>query len=162
MGDVKHTKDILIACLPAPEREKKRKNEKANVAPSINQLKTSDSDSFLELVTKEEEDLQLARIESVQPMPNLLSKRPQIGKNIINMSGEDSKESRLMVMGGVSGLLELMKKDKVAPDIKTFDQLLRLIPNTAENELELLDMMEVFNVKPDVSFFNQVKTRNTM
>jgi len=112
MGDVKHTKDILIACLPAPEREKKRKNEKVNVAPSINQLKTSDSDSFLELVTQEEKDLQLARIESVQPMPNLLSKRPQIGKNIINMSGDDSKESRLMVMGGVSGLLELMKKTK--------------------------------------------------
>ena len=55
-----------------------------------------------------------------------------------------------------------MKKDKVEPDIKTFDQMLRLIPNTEENELELLDKMEEFNVKPDVSFFNQVKTRTTM
>merc|ERR1712029_909121 len=48
------------------------------------------------------------------------------------------------------------RKDKVAPDIKTFDQLLRLIPNTRENEIELLKIMKEFNVKPDISFYNQL------
>merc|ERR1719312_389569 len=110
----------------------------------------------MELVTKEEKELQLPATDTFHTMPNLLSKRPQIGENIINMSGEDTRESRLMVMGGLSGLVELMRKDKVAPDIKTFDQLLRLIPNTRENEIELLKIMEEFNVKPDISFYNQL------
>ena len=89
-------------------------------------------------------------------MPNLLSKRPAVDTNIFGLSPQDTPQSRLMLMGGASGLVELMKWDRVMPNIKTFDQLLRIIPNTKEDEAELITMMKENNVKPDVSFCNQV------
>ena len=52
--------------------------------------------------------------------------------------------------------MQQMKKDRVSPDIKTFDQLLRIIPNTTEAETDLLMLMKENNVVPDVSFCNQV------
>ena len=38
----------------------------------------------------------------------------------------------------------------------TFDQLLRVIPNTEEDEAQLISLMKANNIKPDVSFCNQV------
>ena len=49
-----------------------------------------------------------------------------------------------------------MKRDRVQPNIKTFDQLLRIIPNTEEDEAKLINLMKENNIKPDVSFCNQV------
>ena len=78
---------------------------------------------------------------------------------ILSITIVGTKRKLKVELQGTFLLVELMKKDKVEPDIKTFDQLLRLIPNTKENELELLEIMEDCNVKPDVSFCNQVENQ---
>ena len=87
----------------------------------------------------------------------MLEKRPPIGDNIVSLAPEDNPQNRLMLMGGMTGLMMVMKRDRVSPNIKTFDQLLRVIPNNLEAETELLELMKGANVKPDVSFCNQVK-----
>ena len=89
-------------------------------------------------------------------IPNLLAKRPTIPANMVGLTPDDSRQNRLMLMGGLGGFLEMMWKDRVKPDIKTFDQLLRVIPNNSQSEKELLQAMEKAGVRPDVSFCNQL------
>jgi len=41
---------------------------------------------------------------------------------------------RLILLGGCSGFLKNMKSNKIKPDIKTFTQLLEVIPSTLSAE----------------------------
>ena len=152
LGDIKYSRDILIACLPVPKQkvlqdkeEKERKEKK---------LTSSDpTSSGLELVSKADIPSELDR--SVK-MPNLLAKRPPMSDSILGLAPQDTPQNRLLLMGGTFGFLEMMWRDRVTPDIKTFDQLLRVIPNTKEGEEDLLMAMKESGVKPDVSFCNQL------
>ena len=74
-----------------------------------------------------------------QDVPNLLAKRPEVG-HIVGLAPTDTAQNRLLLMGGQSGFFEWMMKDHVKPDIKTLDQMLRIIPNTNEAEEELLSI----------------------
>merc|ERR1711874_260699 len=126
-------------------KEKKKKAKK--------KLTASDSSgSGLELVPKNDIPTELEMSE----IPNLLAKRPTIPANMVGLTPDDTRQNRLMLMGGQAGFLEMMWKDRVKPDIKTFDQLLRVIPNTSQSEEELLQAMERAGVRPDVSFCNQL------
>ena len=152
LGDIKHTKDILIACLPVPQQKvllEKERREKKNDGKKIMSLNGEGLDLVPEGSIPRE-------LETSVEMPNLLAKRPTLPDNLVGLAPEDNPHTRLMLMGGMSGLLELMAKDKVRPDIKTFDHLLRVIPNTKESEEDLLLSMKTTGVKPDVSFCNKL------
>lgn len=47
-----------------------------------------------------------------------------------------------------------MKKNNVKPDIKTFSLLLECLPPSILEEEELIKLLDVYKVKPDVGFFN--------
>lgn len=92
---------------------------------------------------------------------SLLSPRPVTGPKFIDLEKMRSPANRLFLIGGVEGFLELMRKDKVAPDIKTFTMLLRIIPNSTVCENQLLELIESHQLKPDIDFFNiLIKKRN--
>jgi pentatricopeptide repeat domain-containing protein 1 len=73
----------------------------------------------------------------------------------------DSPQNRLALFGGLPKILINMKRDGVQPDIRTFTQFLDLIPSNVDSEMDLLVMMNINNVKPDVDFFNLlIRKRN--
>ena len=160
LGDPAHSRDIILASLPVHEKEKllrreenAQKYKKAKKESEVVRKIEERGKPVLEIVSRDEIDTDIIPFTE---MPNLLSKRPAVDTNILGLSPQDTPQSRLMLMGGASGLVKLMKWDRVMPNIKTFDQLLRIIPNTKEDEAELITMMKENNVKPDVSFCNQV------
>jgi len=118
--------------------------------------KTISSEHFgeMKLVAKEDKEKALG-IVPFREVPNLLAKRPDVGE-IVGLAPSDTPQNRLALMGGSAGFIEWMLKDRVKPDIKTMDQMLRLIPNTNEAELELLSMLPKLDIKPDVNFCNQL------
>lgn len=92
---------------------------------------------------------------------NLLSARSIAGPKLIDLEKIKNPADRLLLIGGVKGLLELMRKDEVVPDIKTFTLLLKIIPNSTVCENELLELIESCKLKPDADFFNMlIKKRN--
>ena len=150
VGEISHSRDILTACLPVNKRKKLLEKEKrGEKRKEKKKLAASDS---LELVSKDD----IPREVEMAEIPNLLAKRPSLPSNMVGLAPADTRQNRLMLMGGTVGFLEMMWKDRVKPDIKTFDQLLRVIPNTSQSEEELLQAMERAGVRPDVSFCNQL------
>jgi len=69
--------------------------------------------------------------------------------------------NRLILFGGLEGLLERMTNDQVKPDAKTITLLLDLIPNTVTIEDLLITIAEKNNIELDVDFYNMlIKRRN--
>ena len=152
VGEIKYSRDVLIACLPVHKQKELMKQEKKENKKKVKEKLAASDSSGLELVSKIDIPSELEMVE----IPNLLAKRPAIPANMVGLTPDDTRQNRLMLMGGLGGFLEMMMKDRVKPDIKTFDQLLRVIPNTSQSEAELLEAMERAGVKPDVSFCNQL------
>lgn len=94
-------------------------------------------------------------------LPNLLSKTPHLG-NLVALGEIKKPEDRLMLIGGVNGLLEEMESMKTLANIKTFTQLLDSIPHTYEAEKELLQKMRSIGVRVDVDFFNMLMKRRNI
>jgi len=70
-------------------------------------------------------------------------------------------EHRLMVLGGADGFLKSMLSNKVKPNLKTFTQLLEVIPSTLDDEKALISVMEKCNVKVDIVFCNMLIKKRT-
>jgi len=128
------------------EKKLKIKDQSEEISLEIDQ-------SELKLVSREEQQMKLSVI--TPEVPNLLAKRPQVD-HIVGLVPDDTPQNRLQLMGGAVGFFEWMNKDKVVPDIKTMDQMLRIIPNTNEAEKQFLSLMEVLEIKPDINFYNQL------
>uniref|UniRef100_A0A336K072 CSON010148 protein n=1 Tax=Culicoides sonorensis TaxID=179676 RepID=A0A336K072_CULSO len=86
-------------------------------------------------------------------MPNLLAESPQLG-NLLSISEIKRPEERLLLLGGLAGFLQEMDVHKVNPDIKTFTQLVDIIPSTLESEKKLLRAIKERGIKCDIDFFN--------
>ena len=80
---------------------------------------------------------------------------PQV-EHISSLGGPDTRENRLLLMGGHRGLLALMVEDRVRPGADTLAQLLALAPNTNQVEQEVLGMLEELGIQPTTSLYNQV------
>ena len=105
----------------------------------------------MELVSREHRDQLMARPPTTPP--NLLARRPEIG-GVVALAPLDTREHRLALMGGIAGFVGQMTRDRVAPDAKTLAMLLALVPNTLEQEQEVLALLEAHAVIPDTPFFN--------
>lgn len=93
--------------------------------------------------------------------PNLMARRPHLG-DVLSISEVKTAEDRLTLVGGYSGFLEDMSNNKVAPDIKTFTQLLNCIPSTIASEKELMKAMKKLQIKPDLDFYNMLIKKRSM
>jgi len=162
LGDIRYTADIIEACLTAEKqieykrakiKSLKESKRKCFTKPE-EEIKEITIDGELQIVSQEEKNKELG-IVPFREIPNLLAKRPDV-EHIVGLAPSDTAQNRLMLMGGQAGFLEWMRKDRVVPDIKTVDQMLRIIPNTNEAEEELLAILPKLNIKPDVNFCNQL------
>ncbi|CAH1795535.1 unnamed protein product [Owenia fusiformis] len=86
-------------------------------------------------------------------MPNILNPSGKF-RDVISLDRIETPQDRLMLLGGMSGFLSHMSVDGAKPDIKTFSQLLELIPSDTHIEKELLANMKQMQVHPDVDFLN--------
>ena len=98
---------------------------------------------------------------SVAPaIPDLLNPRMEADSSVqlrLPLSASD----RLAMLGGVSGILARMDRDRAKPDVKTFSLLLELMPLSLEAETDLLSAMDFYNVQTDVDFYNMlIRERN--
>lgn len=80
------------------------------------------------------------------------------------LSFDDMKkpENRLAVVGGLTGFLEQMEMRNVQPDIRTFSQLLDVLPSNVEAEEKLLSVMDAKSIKPDVDLYNMLIHKRCM
>ncbi|KAF7273413.1 hypothetical protein GWI33_013878 [Rhynchophorus ferrugineus] len=99
--------------------------------------------------------------ESNGARPDLLCEKPHLG-NILSISEVKSPEDRLLLLGGCKNFLDTMIRYKCTPDIKTFTQLLDVIPSTNVAEKDLIATMKRLNVIPDIDFFNMLIKKKSM
>jgi pentatricopeptide repeat domain-containing protein 1 len=111
--------------------------------------------------------------------PDLLASPPVLSRSLPLRNGEEQNitqdvslinsinlndiliNNRLILFGGLEGLMERMTNDKVKPNAKTITLLLDLIPNTMTMENLLIKIVEKENIELDVDFYNMlIKRRN--
>ena len=84
-------------------------------------------------------------------------------KDIINVSlDEIHRNNRLILFGGVSGILKRMERDGVAPDIRTLTFLMELVPSSTANESSIVKIARPKGIKLDVDFFNMMMKKRTL
>lgn len=93
--------------------------------------------------------------------PNLLCSRPHLGQ-LVAVSEIQRCEDRLLLCGGVSGFLRAMETAKAEPDIKTFTQLIEVIPPTLAAEKKVIAAVRRMAVKCDIDFFNMLIKKRSM
>lgn len=93
-------------------------------------------------------------------IPDLLS--PAVAsQHVVDLQHLDTPHNRLDALGGAAGFITRMQNDRVSPNIKTFTQLLEILPPSFEAEKDLILMMDSLGVVGDVDFFNiLIKKRN--
>lgn len=98
----------------------------------------------------------LSVINNYQPkslLPNLLSHPPTLGC-VVSLSEMKTPQDRLLLLGGVEGILKEMAKFQVKPDIKTMSILLQCCPETCTAEEALIKLAKKFEIQADLLFFN--------
>ncbi|XP_059620362.1 pentatricopeptide repeat-containing protein 1, mitochondrial [Phlebotomus argentipes] len=93
--------------------------------------------------------------------PNLICLRPHLG-SLVSLGEVTKAQDRLLLLGGISGFIEEMRTCKVTPDIKTFTELIEVIPSTETAEKLLLRFMKQENVLADIDFFNVLIKKRSM
>lgn len=94
-------------------------------------------------------------------LPNLLAPRPHIG-NLISLSEVHQPHERFLLLGGLSGFLNLMKSYGITPNIQTFTIMLEVIPPTISSEKQLLTFIRKIGLKADIDFFNILIKKRAM
>lgn len=115
-----------------------------------------------------EKQIDLSNLPSVQKeeisqetSPNLISINPHLG-TLVSLSEVKKPEDRLLLIGGASGFLKEMELAKITPDIKTFTQLLEVIPSTVASEKQLIATIRKIGIKCDIDFFNILIKKRSM
>ncbi|XP_022912620.2 pentatricopeptide repeat-containing protein 1, mitochondrial [Onthophagus taurus] len=149
LGDLEVTKDVIDNIL--------KKNVYLNEPSS--QLLLNEPQTNLQNTSNNS----LAPIDSniTDYRPNLIARIPHLG-NIVSLSEVKSPEDRFLLLGGISGFLQTMAQNRCVPNIKTFTQLLNLIPGTLAAEKELIGAMKKANVKPDADFYNMLMKKRSI
>lgn len=99
--------------------------------------------------------------EPTDPTPNLIIPRPHLG-SLISLTEVKKPEDKLLLLGGFSGFLETMKNFDATPDLKTFTELIEVIPATTIAEKRLISQLKKHDIKCDVDFFNILMKKRSM
>ncbi|XP_015929142.2 pentatricopeptide repeat-containing protein 1, mitochondrial [Parasteatoda tepidariorum] len=91
--------------------------------------------------------------------PSVLGVRPEGSTDVLDLKAIKTPSDRMALLGGAKGFLEDMKKDEIKPSIKTFTLLLESLPPYFEIEEELITLLDIYNVSPDIGFFNILMKR---
>lgn len=143
LGDLPTTKEVVqTILLRSPQDEK----EEIKLIDTPNQ--------GIQIVEK-------PKLEEPQVLPNLLAPKPYLGQ-MIDIKEVKQPEDRLILLGGMTGFLDLMKQFDVKPDLKTYTLLIELIPSTRAAENVLLRSIRKDKIKCDVDFFNVLMKKRSM
>jgi pentatricopeptide repeat domain-containing protein 1 len=71
-------------------------------------------------------------------------------------------EDKLLLLGGLTGFLDTMKQFGVKPDLKTYTELIEVIPPTTALKKRLLNLLKKHEIKCDVDFFNVLMKKRAM
>lgn len=148
LGDVETMEEVLQTILL------RNKSDASSEQLKIEAHSTEGKPESVQIVSPNE-------IEPVDPKPNLIALRPHLG-NLITLKEVKRPEDRLLLLGGMTGFLELMDQFEVAPDLKTYTQLIEVIPTTKAAEKKLLGHLWKHEVKCDVDFFNILMKKRAM
>lgn len=86
-------------------------------------------------------------------LPNFLARNVAC-RSLISLDQLDQPENRLALLGGVGGFFNQLRKDRVAPDIKTVTLLLETSASNLLQEKILIESADKMRVAFDVDFFN--------
>lgn len=94
-------------------------------------------------------------------MPNLIAQKPHLGQ-LIELQEVVKPEDRFLLVGGMRGFTTEMDNYGVAPDLKTFTEMLEVIPPTLSAEKHLLSMVRKYNIRVDIDFLNILIKKRSM
>uniref|UniRef100_A0A023GN86 Putative pentatricopeptide repeat-containing protein n=1 Tax=Amblyomma triste TaxID=251400 RepID=A0A023GN86_AMBTT len=96
---------------------------------------------------------------SLMTLPNLLAPGFKHTGEIVGLGEVREPYHRLLMCGGVKGMMDHFRDMSVHPDAKTMTLLLDCIPNDCKAETELIAEADKFGVKLDIDFFNMLIKR---
>lgn len=96
---------------------------------------------------------------SLATLPNLLSPSFEHTGEIVGLGEVTDPFHRLLMVGGVKGMMDHFRDMSVHPDAKTITMLLDCIPNNFDAEAELIAEADKIGAKLDVDFFNMLIKR---
>lgn len=96
---------------------------------------------------------------SLATLPNLLSPSFKHTGEIVGLGEVTEPYHRLLMVGGLKGMMDHFRDMSVRPDAKTFTMLLDCIPNNLDAEVELIAEADKIGAKLDVDFFNMLIKR---
>ena len=94
-------------------------------------------------------------------IPNLLALQPHLG-SMVSLSEIQRPYERFLLLGGLTGFLDLMKQNNVTPDIKMFTLMLEVVPHTIAAEKQILTFIRKIGLKADIDFFNILIKKRSM
>lgn len=94
-------------------------------------------------------------------LPNLLLPQGQLG-SLVALAEVTRPHERFLLLGGLTGFLDLMLAHKITPDIKSFTTMLEVIPPTNAAEKQLLSFVRKIGLKADIDFFNILIKKRSM
>lgn len=97
-------------------------------------------------------------VRETDQLPNLVSKTPHLG-SLVQMDNIGTMGDRLFLLGGCDAVMAEFERHKVRPNVKTFTQLLDMIPASQTAEFELIEKMRYMRVRTDTDFFNMLMKR---
>lgn len=90
--------------------------------------------------------------------PNLLNDPPAIGR-LFPMANVKTPEHRLLILGGLSFVLNLFKTYNITPMSDTVTTLLNVTPNTFFAQQKVISLLNKNNIIPDSNFFDTLLMR---
>lgn len=94
-------------------------------------------------------------VENINPasIPNILDPDKELSP-AIHLDDIKTESDRFALLGGLNQFLRNLEKENIKPDIKTYTQLISVVPSYCEDRL--LDEMEMAGCKADITFYNHL------
>lgn len=91
--------------------------------------------------------------------PNLLQDPPSVGY-LFPLEQVERPEHRLLILGGLTNILQEFKKYDITPTLETMIGLLEVVPNTLVAHQNVIGLLKKHFIKPDLQIFNILLTKN--
>lgn len=140
-------------------------DESSNEGPRIDHIVEADRASGKSFQSSEAADASASSTgeavtsTSLVTLPNLLAPTFKHTGEIVGLGEVTEPYHRLLMCGGVKGMMDHFRDMSVHPDAKTITLLLDCIPNDCKAETELIAEADKIGAKLDVDFFNMLIKR---
>lgn len=92
--------------------------------------------------------------EGVRFKNHILNPKFRKPDGVTGLGDLSTPQARFELIGGILGVLKLMERHEILPDVKTFSEMLDVIPNAQAAEMALIEHADRLNIRLDTDFFN--------